>query len=718
MTKPPNKSKSRHKGPPHPSRMGKFAGGRGGGGGKKFSPSSAEHSSTPTLPEVVLAEVWAIDADGEAFARPVEWDEEAHGKAPKIFLQPSTGHAALAVGERALLRLKRVSPRTYAGTVLKRIGAGKKARMVGLYQETPDGGRLTPTDRRQKEEVVILPANRNGAEHGELVLAEFIGGAHAGLPQGKVLERLGQPDAPKAISLIAIHTHEIPLEFPEAAIKEAEKAPRPVLGDRVDLRTVSLVTIDGADARDFDDAVYAERDGEGWKLLVAIADVAAYVHPQSPLDKSAYERGNSTYFPDRVVPMLPEALSNDLCSLRPHEDRACLACWLYVSKDGHLTKHEFVRGLMRSRARLIYEQVQRSMDGVPDEITAPLMDDVIKPLYGAYQTLVAARLKRGTLELDLPERKVMIDQKGRVAGIEPRMRLDSHRLIEEFMILANVAAAQALEAKGMGTLYRVHEPPSLMKMEALRMFLKPMGYSVPQAKVMEPRMFARILDDSKESPLSQMISMVVLRSQSQARYAPENQGHFGLALQRYAHFTSPIRRYADLVVHRGLINAYGLGEGGITSKELGMLDEMGEHISATERRSALAERDAVDRYTAIYLAERTGAFFEGRVTGVTRFGLFVELSETGADGLIPMNSLGDDFYTHDETHHCLIGRRTGRVLRLGARCTVKLLAADALQGSTVFELTKIEEIEASWPPANQTSKKFVKGHKKAHRKGR
>lgn len=706
MTKPTNKTKSRRKGPPHHSRMGP-----GAGNGRKTFTADPKNPSAPALPEVVLAEVWAIDPDGEALARPVEWDVEAHGKPPKIFLQPSTGHAALAVGERALMRLKRVSPRAYAGTVLKRIAAGKKARMVGLYQETPEGGRLIPTDRRQKDEVVILHAHRNGAEHGELVLAEFTGAAHAGLPQGTVLERLGFANAPKAISLIAIHTHEIPMEFPEAAIKEAEQAPRPVLGDRTDLRDIPLVTIDGADARDFDDAVYAERDGEGWKLLVAIADVAHYVKPDSPLDKSAYERGNSTYFPDRVVPMLPEALSNDLCSLRPHEDRACLACWLYVNKDGVLTRHQFVRGLMKSRARLIYEQVQRAYDGLTDETTAPLMDDVIKPLYGAYHTLLAARQNRGTLELDLPERKVIIDPKGRVQDISPRLRLDSHRLIEEFMILANVAAAEALEAKNMGTLYRVHEAPSLMKMEALRTFLKPLGYSVPQANVMQPRMFAKVLEESKDSPLSQMISMVVLRSQSQARYAPENQGHFGLALTRYAHFTSPIRRYADLVVHRGLIKAYNLGDGGISSEELSELEDMGEHISATERRSALAERDAVDRYTAIYLAERTGAYFEGRVTGVTRFGMFIELDETGADGLVPMNSLDDDFYTHDETHHCLIGRRNGRVLRLGARCKVKLLAADALQGSTVFELASIEEFEGNWPPANQTTKKFIKPKK-------
>lgn len=657
------------------------------------------------LPEVVVAEVASLDPDGEAVALPLDWNP-ADGKPPRIFLQPATGHAALAVGERALLRLRRLGPRVYAGTVLRRLEAHKTARMVGLYQETPQGGRVVPSDRRQRDEVVIPVSQRAGAVHNELVLAEILPGAKLGLPQGRILERLGFPGDPHAISLIAIHTHEIPCVFDEKVIREAEKAPRPVLGDRTDLREIPLVTIDGSDARDFDDAVYAERDGDGWKLLVAIADVAHYVRPGSALDDSAYERGNSTYFPDRVVPMLPEALSNDLCSLRPDEDRACLACWLFINAEGQLIRHTFVRGLMRSRARLTYEQVQAARDGQPDALTAPLLDTVITPLYGAFQTLLAARAARCTLELDLPERKVLLDAKGRVQGISPRARLDSHRLIEEFMITANVAAAETLDAKGPGCLYRVHEQPSDAKAEALRLFLKPMGYSLPQAKTLHPRLFAKVLEQAEGSPLAHLVSMVVLRSQSQACYSPENGGHFGLALTRYAHFTSPIRRYADLVVHRALIRACGLsGDDGISKAELDALKEIAEHISTTERRSALAERDAMDRYAALFLQDHVGTDFAGRVSGVTRFGLFVTLDQTGVDGLVPMPSLRDDRYDHDDVHHCLIGRRWGRVYRLGATCRVRLLSADPLVGSAVFELLNIEEPEETWPPGNKQQKK-------------
>jgi ribonuclease R len=692
--KPPKKDfKNRGKGPPKR----RF-------GGNRNPHKNDKH--VDGLPEVVVAEVMAIDPDGEAVCLPVDRDPN-DPKPPRIFLQPSTGHAALGVGEKALLRVKRLGLRNYAGTVLKRI-AGDVARMVGLYQESEFGARLVPTDRRQREEVVINAKENGGAKHGELVLAEIMPGKRAGLPHGKIIERLGFADAPKAISLIAIHMHELPFAFPPEVEEEANKCKRPTLGQRTDLRDVPLVTIDGKDARDFDDAVYAQADGEGWKLLVAIADVAEYVRPGSALDRSAYERGNSTYFPDRVVPMLPEALSNDLCSLRPNEDRACLAVWMWVDKEGRMYKYEFVRGLMKSRARLTYEQVQEAQDGATDSLTAPLLEPVIKPLYEAYKCLLAARNRRGTLELDLPERKVEISADGKVAGISPRARLDSHRLIEEFMILTNVAAARALEDKGMACMYRVHEPPSPAKLEALRDFLKPLGFSIPQAKQMEPKLFRKVLEEAEANPLSELISTVILRSQSQARYDPENLGHFGLALERYAHFTSPIRRYADLIVHRGLIAAYGLGEGGLTSGEIAEMKDIAEQISNTERRSATAERSAVDRYTALYLAEHQGAVFEGKVSGVTRFGLFISLDETGADGLIPMNLLGDDRYEHDEKHHCLIGKRDGHVYRLGARCKVKLLEADALQGSTTFSLVSIDQPQETWPPANQRSKSFKK----------
>ena len=456
-----------------------------------------------------------------------------------------------------------------------------------------------------------------------------------------------------------------------------------------DLRALPLVTIDGADARDFDDAVWAEPDPQnegGWHLMVAIADVAAYVQAGSALDREAFKRGNSCYFPDRVVPMLPEALSNGLCSLRPDEDRACLAVHLWIDGNGRLKRHRFERGLMRSQARLTYEQVQAARDGNPDKQTRPLLDTVIAPLYGAFSALMAERGKRGTLDLDLPERRIALDDAGNVTGIAARSRLDSHRLIEEFMIAANVAAATSLQEKALPALYRVHDAPDLAKVEALREFLEPMGYRLAKGQVMRPRAFTQILERAKGKPEAQVINEMVLRSQSQALYQTDNIGHFGLALPRYAHFTSPIRRYADLTVHRGLIRLLRLGDEGAGDDELARLGPIGEHISFTERRAAGAERDAVDRYTAAFLADRVGTEFYGRIGGVTRFGLFVTLAESGADGLVPIGTLPEDFYEHDARQHALVGRRWGREYHLGANVRVRLIEADPLTGSTILNL--------------------------------
>jgi ribonuclease R len=458
------------------------------------------------------------------------------------------------------------------------------------------------------------------------------------------------------------------------------------------------VTIDGADARDFDDAVWAEPEtapGGGWHLVVAIADVAHYVRPGRPLDRAAFQRGNSCYFPDRVVPMLPEALSNGLCSLRPGEDRACIAVHLHVGPDGELRDHRFVRGLMRSAARLTYEQVQAARDGRTDETTGPLLEPVIRPLYGAWEALARARGRRGTLDLDLPERQVILDAGGRVEAIRPRVRLDSHRLIEEFMICANVAAAQALEACGAPCLYRVHDQPSADRLEALRAVLDGLGYGVPRG-VLHAEDFARILRRTAGRPEADLIAEMILRSQAQAAYSPDNIGHFGLSLRRYAHFTSPIRRYADLIVHRSLIRALGLGEDGLDEDAAGQLEAIGEHVSLTERRAAAAERDAVDRYTASFLAERVGGEFAARVTGVTRFGLFVTLEGSGAGGFVPAGTLPDDSYEHDRDGHALVGRRWGRVFRLGAAVRVRLIEADPVAGSTVFTLLEPDGADLPW----------------------
>ncbi len=595
------------------------------------------------------------------------------------------------MGERAVVRFVRREEGGWEARIIRALD-GAADRILGIYRDTPEGGRLVPTDRKVRSEFRIARDDRGDARDGEIVLAEVRATDRLGLPEARVVERIGDSNAPRAFSLIAIHSHGIPTVFTPEALALAAQAQPVDLGAREDLRRIPLVTIDGADARDFDDAVWAEPDSEregGWHALVAIADVAWYVRPEDALDRLAEERGNSVYFPDRVVPMLPEALSNELCSLKPGVERACMAVHLWFDEHGQLYRHRFLRGLMRSAARLTYEEVQEAIDGKPNATTAPLIDTVLRPLYGAYGVLARARHKRGTLDLDLPERQIVLGEEGRVVRIEPRARLDSHKLIEEFMIAANVAAAETLERLRRPCLYRVHDAPDPIKLAALREFLHGIGIpglALAKGQVVRPRHFNDILHRVAETPYATLVPQLVLRSQAQAIYSPMNIGHFGLALRRYAHFTSPIRRYADLLVHRALIAALtlpGYAAEPISGKDLAVL---GEQVSMTERRAAAAERGAADRYIAAYLADRVGATFAARVNGVTRAGLFVTLAETGADGLIPMRSLPGDYYDHDEAKHRLVGRRTRQSFTLGDRLDVRLAEADTVTGSLRFEL--------------------------------
>ena len=644
-----------------------------------------------TLPRVTVIEAVGLDLDGEMIAKPVDW--KADTPPPGILIVSEKAASALAVGERALAELKRQDDGSYEARIIRTLAATPD-RVLGIYRKIHDGGRLEPTDRRVKTEFRISLAHAKGAEDGEIVLCEAMPGRQLGLPEARVIERIGDSNAPRAVSLIAITDHGIPMEFPQGAVAEAEAAQPVGLAGRTDLRQIPLVTIDGADARDFDDAVFAEPHPERqgfWHAVVAIADVAWYVRPGSDLDRAARRRGNSAYFPDRVVPMLPEALSNELCSLKPKVERACVAAHLVIDGNGKLIEHRFVRGLMRSAARLTYEQVQAAQDGRPNDTTGPLLDRVIRPLYEVFRLLDKARQKRGALDLDLPERKVVLDESGKVARIEPRARLDSHKLIEELMILANVAAAETLEKLRQPCMYRVHDAPDPAKLAALREFLRGIeipGLALAKGQVIRPQHFNAVLRHAKDTPYAAMVNQLVLRSQSQAVYSPENLGHFGLALRRYAHFTSPIRRYSDTLVHRALIAGLKLGEGGLPPVDPREFAELGTHISDTERRAAAAERDALSRYAALFLADRVGAVFEGRVNGVTRAGLFVTLDETGADGLIPMRGLGDDFYVHDEAHHRLVGRRSGQSFSLGDHLRVKLAEANAVTGSLLFSLVE------------------------------
>ncbi len=654
--------------------------------GALSAPVHKRHTAPDRLPETALVLVTGTDPDGDPIARPVAW--EGKGPPPLILMHAERpGQAALAPGDRVLARLKPIGSGKYEGRTIKRL-ATMPSRVLGIFR-APD--RLTPTDRRAKAEWRIPAGESLEAETGEIVLAEPLAGGAYGLKSARIVERLGRMGEARSVSLICIHTHLIPQEFSPAALAEAKRARGVALGRRTDLRAVPLITIDGEDARDFDDAIYAEPDGDGFWLTVAIADVAHYVRPGSALDDAARLRGNSCYFPDRVVPMLPEALSNGWCSLKPNEDRGCLFVRMRIDANGDKQAHHFGRGLMRSAARLTYTEVQAAFDaGEP----AGLPEGMLATLYAAFRALLAARIRRGTLDLDLPERKVVLDEQGRVVQVAPRPRLDSHRLIEEFMVLANVAAAEELERLKRPCMYRVHAPPSDEKLANLRNFLATLDISLPIGRNLHPRDLDAVLRKVAGGEQAAVVNEVMLRSQSQAAYHPDNIGHFGLALSRYAHFTSPIRRYADLLVHRALIAGLKLGLGGLKPEDAADFENIAEQISATERRAALAERDAVDRYLSAYMADKVGARFAARISGVARFGLFVTLLDSGANGLLPLSSLPDDYWMHDETTQSLHGRHTRQSFRLTQEVTVRLKEASPVTGGLVFELSQESPLPA------------------------
>jgi ribonuclease R len=476
--------------------------------------------------------------------------------------------------------------------------------------------------------------------------------------------------------------------FPQAVLDAAAAARPADMAAREDWRELPLVTIDPPDARDHDDAVHAATDGRGFVVTVAIADVAHYVRPSSELDREAQKRGNSVYFPGRVVPMLPERISNDLCSLREGEDRPALAVRMVFDGDGRKRSHSFHRVMMRSAAKLSYEQAQAAIDGRADGSTRALLAPVLKPLWAAYGALARARDRREPLAIDLPERKVLLREDGSVDKIVVPPRLEAHRLIEEFMIQANVAAAETLEAHKAAIVYRIHDEPAFEKLDALREFLGSLDLSFPKAGSLRPSQFNRVLSKVADTPNALLVNEVILRSQSQAEYSVENIGHFGLNLRRYVHFTSPIRRYADLLVHRALISAQDLGVGGMAAADEKGLERIAGEISVAERRAMAAERDTVDRLIAFWLSERVGAHFEGRIRGVTRAGLFVELEESGADGFVPISTIGEDFYGYEEAHHRLVGRTTGETFRLGDAVEVRLVEALPYAGSLRLELVR------------------------------
>jgi ribonuclease R len=675
--------------------------------------------ATPArLPPVFPAEITGRDRDGDLLARPLDWTD---GEAPTVLVHVGRRDKfPPGVGDHVLLKIDRIgNARDFAhnhARVLKTL-TKRPQQTLGVFRaHGGGGGRIIPIDKKALgRELEIAPGQTSNAEDGELVAVETLRETRLGLRSGRVTERLGDVSSEKAASLIAIHAHGIPHVFPEAVLAAAAAAKPATLKGREDWRDLPLVTIDPADAKDHDDAVHAAPDDDpanpgGFILSIAIADVAAYVMPGSALDDEALTRGNSVYFPDRVVPMLPERISNDLCSLVPDKDRPALAVRVIIGADGRKRSHTFHRIMMRSHAKLAYEQAQAIIDRTQpsDNLILSLSKDgstnsevplalrqaqgegndeiVLRPLYAAYAALKRARSTREPLDLELPERKLLLDSDNRVKDVIIRERLDAHRLIEEMMILANVCAAETLIAAKIPLVFRIHDEPSLAKMEGLRAFLKTLDIDLPKAGSLRPAMFNRTLAHVADTEHAPLVNEMVLRSQAQAEYSPDNLGHFGLNLRNYAHFTSPIRRYADLIVHRALIKALGIGKDGLPDVTVERLRSIGQLISGTERRAMLAERDTYDRLVAAHLKDRIGAKFMGRVSGVTRSGLFVKLTVTGADGFVPAATLGADFFAFDEASMALVGQRSGEGFRLGDTVEVRLLEAAPMAGALRFEI--------------------------------
>ncbi|MFU7528657.1 ribonuclease R [Qipengyuania sp. ASV99] len=641
------------------------------------------------LPKVTVLRVVEIE-DGQPIAIPDNWSPEAPGKPPRLTLREEKGRGgkrppALKRGDRVLAR----TDETTSGWIaypIKKLPARTEG-MLGVVEFDGSGKAwLAPIDKRIRRSSPI--SDTGGAEDGQLVLAESTGRSErAGV---KVIEVIGDPLAPKSFSLIAIAKHGIPHTFPGEVIEEAGKAAELRLSPdkREDLRALPIVAIDPADARDHDDAIWAEPDGQGgFNALVAIADVSFFVRPGSALDREARKRGNSVYFPDRVVPMLPEVLSADVCSLREGEDRAAMACHLHIDADGNVTSHRFTRALVRIHHNIAYEDAQAAVDAgnPPEHITH---------LWAAWALLAKARAKREPLDLDLPERRVMLNEAGQITEIAVRERLDAHRVVEDFMIAANVAAARALEAKTAPVVYRVHDTPSREKLIALREYMATLGKKLALGQVITPSLFNRLLKDITDEAEKAQVMEAVLRTQMQAFYGPANAGHFGLALGSYAHFTSPIRRYADLLVHRALVDAYRLEQPapagdlpektGLSDKDRASLQEISDAISQTERRAMEAERDTIDRYVAAWLSGRVGETFDTRITGVQGFGFFATIVGLGGDGLVPISTLGNEYFRHDEAAQTLIGESSGTTYSSGDRLQLKLAEANALTGALKF----------------------------------
>jgi len=655
------------------------------------------------LPKVTVLRIADVDDGGNVWAVPEKW--EAETPAPRLRVRERK-NGALAVGDRVLARTEEAG-NGWIAHPMKSLARGEELILGVLHDE---GGKLWLQGVEKKERREFQVSDAGGAKPGDLVLAE-----KAGRPPritARVTEVLGDPFAPRSFSMIAIHKLGIPTVFAPEAIEEAHRVaaqPLGAMGDggREDLRHLPIVAIDPADARDHDDAVWAAPDDDpanagGWQAIVAIADVSFYVRPGAAIDKEARRRGNSVYFPDRVVPMLPEELSADICSLKEGVDRAALVCHLRIAANGTLSTWRFTRAVIRVVANIAYEDAQASIDAAREDDT---LLPILTPLWGCWKALSKARAARAPLDLDLPERRVMLDEKGRILSVAPRERLDAHMLIEDYMIAANVAAAKALEAKKAPVMYRVHEPPSREKLVALKDYLKTFGVEFALGQVVRPGTFNHILEKVGELDFRPQIMEQVLRTQTQAYYAPDNHGHFGLALGSYAHFTSPIRRYADLLVHRSLVDAYKLGDGGLTAGEAAAMEKIGQSISMLERRAMEAERDTIDRYVAAFLATRIGEVVDVRITGVASFGFFATVEGIGGDGLMPVRDIGREYFRYDEAGRRLIGEESGTEYASGMRLQLRLAESNPVSGALRFEMVEGASRPAPEPRRDRVIKK-------------
>ena len=653
------------------------------------------------LPRISLIVVTGTDAFGELKAEPLAPKNKK--TRPSIFIKPNTKRKPykldLREGDQALAKLELIESNMYSASIIRKVNNRRKT-IIGIYHEQNNVGIIEPTDRKFRSNFIATSNPTKKANSGDLVAANIETPLNRWEKRATVIEILEsnqtkQNHKTKLFSQIAIHGHGIPHIFNDSAIEEAGKAKEAQLENRDDLRNIGLITIDDENARDFDDAVFAEPDPNienpgGWHIIVAIADVAYYVRTGDELDKAAAERGNSVYFPDMVIPMIPEALSNHWCSLKPNEDRPCLAVHLWIDSTGQTLRHKFVRGLMKSRARLTYSQIQAAVEGIQDDMTSQIYENTIKPLFGAYKALQQERLKREPLDLDLPEKRVVLDENYQVQDIKCQPRFDSHKLIEEFMIASNVAAAKTLEERKQIWIYRVHDEPTEKNLASFRNFLKTFGFKLPKGQVLKAHNFNQILNRARENNVYESIAQMTLRTQTQAIYATNNSGHFGLSLRQYCHFTSPIRRYADLIIHRLLIETLKLENGRSKSKFIN-LDDIAPHLCVTERRAALAEREVIDRFSAAYLETKIGEVLSGKINGVTKYGLFVTLDETAADGLIPIRSLPEKNYKFDEKRMTLRGLRGGKVFYLGMRINIIIKETNPVTGSLILVLNDSEK---------------------------